>query len=258
MPRILAQVAAGEYTIEEVDAITGPAIGRPKSATFRTLDLAGIDILGHVIENLHERLPDDEARARSCCPPFVEQMLERGLTGEKSRAGILQAREGARTASREILTLDPATLEYRPQQAPKLPVARARPSRSPTRRARHARCSTATTGSASSFARRWRRRSSTPPASRRTIAHSPDDVDRVMRWGFGWELRAVRADRRDRRSTRCSKPRASRSPSCSADGMPPLLARALDERSQPAARRRGAARGAGLQILRAAKDRSRS
>ena len=53
--RILAKVAAGEYTIEEVDAITGPPLGRPKSATFRTLDLAGVDILGHVVDNLHER-----------------------------------------------------------------------------------------------------------------------------------------------------------------------------------------------------------
>ena len=56
--RMLEKVASGEYTIEEVDAITGPAIGRPKSATFRTLDLAGVDILGHVIRNLHERLAD--------------------------------------------------------------------------------------------------------------------------------------------------------------------------------------------------------
>ena len=59
--RILAAVADGRYSIEEVDAITGPAIGRPKSATFRTLDLAGLDILAHVIENLRQRLPAQEA-----------------------------------------------------------------------------------------------------------------------------------------------------------------------------------------------------
>ena len=62
MMRILAKVAAGEYTIEEVDAITGPPLGRPKSATFRTLDLAGLDILGHVVHNLRERLGDAQAR----------------------------------------------------------------------------------------------------------------------------------------------------------------------------------------------------
>ena len=66
--RALALVAAGDYTIEEIDAITGPPIGRPKSATFRTLDLAGIDILAHVVRNLRERLTDPAARAaRSCC-----------------------------------------------------------------------------------------------------------------------------------------------------------------------------------------------
>src|SRR5688572_17329320 len=86
--RIVAKVAAGEYTIEEVDAITGPAIGRPKSATFRTLDLAGVDILGHVINNLRERLTDESARAAFVLPPFVEQMLARGLTGEKSGQGF--------------------------------------------------------------------------------------------------------------------------------------------------------------------------
>src|SRR5687767_15954842 len=60
--QLLAKVASGEYTIEEIDAITGPAIGRPGSATFRTLDLAGVDILSHVIDNLHERLEDEQAR----------------------------------------------------------------------------------------------------------------------------------------------------------------------------------------------------
>src|SRR3954469_24480509 len=60
--RMLEKVSSGEFTIEEIDAITGPAIGRPKSATFRTLDLAGVDILGYVVRNLHERLEDQEAR----------------------------------------------------------------------------------------------------------------------------------------------------------------------------------------------------
>ena len=68
--RILAAVADGRYSIEEVDAIAGPAIGRPKSATFRTVDLAGLDILAHVIENLRQRLPEQEAGAFAL-PPFV-------------------------------------------------------------------------------------------------------------------------------------------------------------------------------------------
>ena len=65
--QILARVAAGEYTIDEVDAITGPPLGRPKSATFRTLDIAGLDIVGRVVDDLRERLPDAGARTRGRC-----------------------------------------------------------------------------------------------------------------------------------------------------------------------------------------------
>ena len=103
--RLLTLVASGEYTIEEIDAMTGPAIGRPKSATFRTLDLAGVDILCHVIRNLHERLPDERARARFVLPPFVERMLEKGLTGEKAGQGFYKRIKGQGGES-EILTLD--------------------------------------------------------------------------------------------------------------------------------------------------------
>src|ERR687898_2523766 len=60
--RTLEAVGSGRYTIEEVDAITGPALGRPGSATFRTMDIAGVDILAHVMRNLQERLPDERDR----------------------------------------------------------------------------------------------------------------------------------------------------------------------------------------------------
>jgi 3-hydroxyacyl-CoA dehydrogenase len=116
---LLAKVAAGEYTIEEVDAITGPAIGRPASATFRTLDLAGVDILSHVIENLHERLDDPHARQVFVLPTFVKQMVERGLIGEKAGQGFYK-RIKNQAGETEILTLDPETLDYRPRQAPTL------------------------------------------------------------------------------------------------------------------------------------------
>jgi 3-hydroxyacyl-CoA dehydrogenase len=93
--RTLATVDSGEYTIEEVDAITGPAIGRPKSATFRTLDLAGLDILGHVVRNLHERLPDERARQAFVLPQFVEEMLERvTLLARRRGRGSTSASEG--------------------------------------------------------------------------------------------------------------------------------------------------------------------
>ena len=183
---LLWLIAAGEYTIEEIDAMTGPAIGRPKSATFRTLDLAGIDILVHVIQNLHERLPDEKARARFVLPPFVEQMLAKGLIGEKSGQGFYKRVKGAGGES-DILTLDHETLEYRPRTAPKLPSLDASNAIADTGE----RITTLFNGKdrVGQFLR-----STLAPALvyaanvTPEIAYSPDDVDRVMRWGFGWEL----------------------------------------------------------------------
>src|SRR5258705_2221666 len=117
--QIRKQVESGAYTIEEVDAITGPALGRPKSATFRTLDLAGIDILAHVVHNLYERLPDEAARREFVLPAFVEKMVERKMVGEKTGQGFYK-RVKSSTGDSEILTLDPATLEYRPRKSPRL------------------------------------------------------------------------------------------------------------------------------------------
>ena len=184
--RALALVAAGTYSIEEIDAINGPPIGRPKSATFRTLDLAGIDILAHVIRNLAERLTDPAARAIFVLPPFVEQMLERGWTGEKAGQGFYKRVKGADGES-QILVIDPATLEYRPQSRPKLgALAAAEPVTDTGERIAKLFNGTDRVGE---FLRQ-----TLGPTLEYTakvtpsIAHSPEDVDRVMRWGFGWEL----------------------------------------------------------------------
>jgi 3-hydroxyacyl-CoA dehydrogenase len=182
---LLAKVAAGEYTIEEIDAITGPAIGRPASATFRTLDLAGVDILSHVIENLHERLDDPYARQVFVLPPFVKQMVERGLIGEKAGQGFYK-RVKNQAGETEILTLDPRTLEYRPRQAPTLGSIEAGKSIADVgERIR-------TLFKSKDKAGQLLRETLAPTlvyTARVTpaIAYSPDDVDRVMRWGFGWE-----------------------------------------------------------------------
>ncbi len=96
--------------------MTGPAIGRPKSATFRTMDIAGIDVLAHVARNLSERLESPEDRAIFAVPPLVETMVERGWIGAKAGQGFYK-----KDASGEILTLDPTTMEYRPKQPARLP-----------------------------------------------------------------------------------------------------------------------------------------
>ncbi len=121
----LKAVASGEYTIEEVDAITGPAIGRPKSATFRTVDIAGVDVLAHVARTLADRLEDPAERAGFELPPLVEQMVARGMIGAKTGRGFYEKR------GEDILTLDPKTLEYRPRQSPVLPSLEASKSIEP-------------------------------------------------------------------------------------------------------------------------------
>jgi 3-hydroxyacyl-CoA dehydrogenase len=184
--RALALVAPGTYSIEEIDAITGPPIGRPKSATFRTLDLAGIDILAHVVRNLHERLESPEAKALFVLPPFVEAMLAKGWTGEKAGQGFYKRVKGADGES-QILVIDPATLEYHPQSRPKLGALAAAESVIDTGE-RVAKLFKGT-DRVGEFLRQTlgptlEYTAKVTPA----IAHSPEDVDRVMRWGFGWEL----------------------------------------------------------------------
>ena len=183
--RILEKLAAGEYTPEEVDAITGPAIGRPKSATLRTLDLAGVDILGHVVTNLRERL-GGEAASSWVVPGFVNKMLERGLTGEKAGQGFYK-RVKKPDGESEILTLDPGTLEYRPRKSARIGSIEATAAIPDTReRVRALFNSKDKAGQLlrDTLAPTLEYTAKVTPS----IAHSPDDVDRVMRWGFGWEL----------------------------------------------------------------------
>jgi 3-hydroxyacyl-CoA dehydrogenase len=107
----------GDYTVEEVDALTGPLIGLPKSASFRLLDIIGLDIWAHVAKNLYELVPDDPWRDRFLPPPFLSEMLERGWMGEKSGQGFYK-RVGPK---KEIHAIDWKTLEYHPAAKPKLP-----------------------------------------------------------------------------------------------------------------------------------------
>src|SRR5205085_10428664 len=92
--RIFETLAAGTFTVEEIDAITGPAIGRPKSATFRTVDIAGLDILVHVANDLAARLPAEHA-GQFAFPEFIHDMQKRGWIGEKAGRGFYERRASA-------------------------------------------------------------------------------------------------------------------------------------------------------------------
>ena len=163
---ILRAVDDGRYSIDEVDAMTGAAIGRPASATFRTMDIAGLDVLAHVMRNLEERLPGEADRAWFRQPALLTRLLERGSLGEKAGRGFYERRKGAAGAS-AVFTLDPATLDYQPQQKPTFPSIAAAAAIDDTGHAHPHACSSARDRSASSCARRWPRRWSTPRAWRR-------------------------------------------------------------------------------------------
>jgi 3-hydroxyacyl-CoA dehydrogenase len=195
------------YTVEEVDALTGPLLGRPKTATFRLTDQIGLDVAVGVARNLTELVPDDESLEDLRVPPQLDRMLEAGRLGIKSGAGFY--RRDKRDGQTVFDVIDVDTLEYRPSQRPDLPIVRAARERDDLgdrlrllldradddRGARYVR-DTLLPGLAY--------------AARRVpeIADSLVEVDHAMEWGFGhqagpfrtWDLIGVAraADAMDR------------------------------------------------------------
>ena len=109
-----------DLTIEEVDALTGQAVGWPKSATFRTIDLVGLDILGHVVGNMTTNVKDERCELR--LPDFFSKMLEHKWLGDKTKGGFYKKVKGGAGKEDERLALDWKTLEYHPRQKPKFPA----------------------------------------------------------------------------------------------------------------------------------------
>ena len=191
MLNVLRQMQALEMTIEDVDACTGPAIGQPKSATFRTADIVGLDVLVHVVRNIYETIPDDESREMWRVPAFVEEMMKRGWLGDKTGSGFYKrVKKGAES---EILTLDWQKMEYRPRQKAKFGSIEAGKQIEDTRERLRALSAPALAGKGGDKANQflWSTLSENCLyAARRApeIANSIVDIDRAMRWGFAWEL----------------------------------------------------------------------
>jgi 3-hydroxyacyl-CoA dehydrogenase len=175
------------YTIEEIDALTGPVLGMPKSATFRTIDIVGLDVMAHVVKNLRESLPNDERFALFQVPDFMQQMIERGLLGDKTGKGFYKKVKGKSGDESEILTLDLATFEYRARQratTPSLEFARAQEDlrervkllfQAPDR--------------AGHFYRKFFSDIFHYAAMRvPEISDTITAIDHAMQWGFGWEM----------------------------------------------------------------------
>lgn len=111
-------------TIDEVDALTGPIIGRPKSATFRTADVVGIDTLVKVAKGVYDSCPNDEARDTFIIPSWIQKMVDNNWLGDKTGQGFFKKTKGG-GSEKEILTLNLQTMEYGPRQKPKFPSVEA-------------------------------------------------------------------------------------------------------------------------------------
>src|SRR5262245_34024071 len=182
--RIFEALAAGTYTVEEIDAITGAAIGRPKSATFRTVDIAGLDILVHVANDLAARLPHSRG-VQFQFPSFVQEMLKRGWIGEKAGRGFYERRTSA-SGDTDIWALDPQTMEYRPRQPVKLPSLETVASLPLPERTRKLYTGKDRAGEFPQLPLPAPPRYGAEVAPE--IAYSIDDIDRAMQWGYGWPL----------------------------------------------------------------------
>jgi len=178
-------------TVEEVDACTGPAVGWPKSATFRTADLVGLDVLVHVVKNIYETAPNDESREMYKIPALVEEMAKRGWLGDKTGQGFYKKVRGE--GEKEILTLDVNTMEYRPRQKARFASLEMGKSIEDTKERLRAVVGPLIEGQKGDKAQQflWGALSEMCLyAARRVpeISENVADVDRALRWGFAWEL----------------------------------------------------------------------
>ncbi len=175
------------YTIEEIDTLTGPVLGMPKSATFRTLDIIGLDVLAHVVNNLCDSLPHDEQRALFQVPGFMAQMIQRGLLGDKTGRGFYQKKKEKSGDGSEILTIDLSTFEYGARQRV------AFPSFEMARNLDDLRERVKVLYQAPDRAGQFYRKlfSDIFHYAAMRVPEITDDIvsiDNAMKWGFGWEM----------------------------------------------------------------------
>lgn len=169
-------------TVAEVDALTGPVLGRPKTASFRTADLVGLDVILHVAANVRDNVADPAERAALAPPEFLERMVVQGLLGTKSGAGFYRKADHG-----DVLSLDYRTMEYTPRKQtafPSLELAKGAPNLSEKlRRLVYA------PDAAGRFT--WKVLKHTllyVAAKLPEIAGDLPTLDKAMRWGFNWEL----------------------------------------------------------------------
>jgi len=180
-----------DLSIEEVDALTGQAVGWPKSATFRTIDLVGLDILGHVVGNMTANVHDERSDLR--LPEFFAQMIQRKWLGDKTKGGFYKKAKGGERKEDERLALDWKTLEYHPRQKPRFAALEMAKNIEDT--GARLRTLLGLEGAAgkgdkagaflwSAVSDLWTYAANRVPE----ISDSIVEIDRAMRLGFNWEL----------------------------------------------------------------------
>ncbi len=170
-------------TPEDVDAITGIAMAHPKSATFRTADVVGLDTVGHVADNCFKSLTDDEERQTLKTPDFIAKMIERGQLGDKTKGGFYKKQGDT------LSTLDPKTGEYRAKGGdPEIAKATKAIARTEDPRERVKKL-VAAPGVTGEFAWTVLSRSLAYAARRiAEITESIEAIDNAMKWGYAWDL----------------------------------------------------------------------
>lgn len=186
MASIMPWFFNGEFRAEEIDFLTGTLTGYSKAATFRTADMAGLDVLNHVAENLYPAVPDDERREIFKVPDAFQEMVEEGAHGNKAGHGFYKKVKGEK--GNEYHVVDPNTLEYEPQQDVSFDVAD------------HAKKEFKTPGERLKFLVNqddkagkflWEIHCDLLLYSANRIpeiTESVEAIDRAMQWGFNWEL----------------------------------------------------------------------
>jgi 3-hydroxyacyl-CoA dehydrogenase len=185
MATVHEMIAMG-FTPTEVDQMTGKAIGHAKSATFRTSDLVGLDVLAHVNKNLYPAVPEDEDREVFQMPELITTLLDKKLLGDKTGGGFYKKSKNAEGKT-EILELDLNTFEYKPQQKTKFPSLDAAKAVEDLPK----RVKTLVWGDDRVGEFLWK---TTSRVSRYAAYRIPEiadtivEIDNAIKWGFGWEI----------------------------------------------------------------------
>ncbi|MEX0722277.1 MAG: 3-hydroxyacyl-CoA dehydrogenase/enoyl-CoA hydratase family protein [Gracilimonas sp.] len=178
---IMPYFFSGEFRAEEIDLLTGTITGYSKAATFRTADMAGLDVTNHVSKNLYPSIPDDEMRETFNLPDEFQKMVDEGMIGNKVGKGFYSKQDG------EYLVINPETFEYESQQELKDPVLDEANKIKDT--AERLKFLVGSDGKIGDFLWNVHRDLLMYAANRiPEITDSPLSIDRAMQWGFNWEI----------------------------------------------------------------------